>query len=179
MIKQTGLALVIAYVLMAGTATAAPAAKKTFPAPAKSASPHDIVAWLYAPYLADPHATDAVDTGSAIDRVHRFADAALRQGIDRDNSCMRRSQGICNLDFDVVINGQDWDLSDLRISDDAPAGDRQTVHARFSNDHIPMDVAFSFVRVAGQWRIHNLDDIQHEPGKPVEHIDLLKLLNQP
>lgn len=156
MIKQARLALFALCIGLANSAQAAPAAKKAFPPPPKTASPHDVVAWLYAPYLADPQATGSVETGDSADRIKRFATPELARAIARDEACEIKSQGICNLDIDVIIAGQDWNLFDFHQNDELPTGDRQVIRASFSKT---IGTAFFFVRHGAAWQI---DDVEND-----------------
>jgi len=143
-------------------------------------TPHDIVATLYAQYLADPHAEHvSKDDKSALDLIRPYADASLGKAIDADNACQVQEQGICNMDFDVLIDGQDWDLSGFHIQDEAEAGGRQTIRAVFING-IPHRISFAFVKTKAGWRIHDATGVAFTPGGKVRASwSLLALLNRP
>jgi len=143
-------------------------------------TPHDIVATLYIPYLADPHAEDATSNNkSALDQIRPYADASLGKAIDADNACQVREQGICNMDFDVLIDGQDWNLSGFHIQDEVVAGGRQTIRAVFMSG-VPHRISFVFVKTRTGWRIHNVTGVAFTPGGKVDvRWSLMALLSRP
>ena len=140
-------------------------------------TPHAIVQVLYAPYLADPHANNGSHTPDSEDMVRRYASKSLKAAIDFDKACEKREQGICNLDSDVLIDGQDWDISQLAITDAPATPDRQVVLVTFINDHTRCRVTFNFVREAGAWKIDDVEDRDDGyDGQPGTHFWLKKLL---
>ncbi len=61
------------------------------------------------------------------------------------------------LDFDPIVNAQDWQLSDLNVATEAVARDSHAVvRARFNNGGAPVEVIYDLVWVGGQWRIDNI-----------------------
>lgn len=65
------------------------------------------------------------------------------------------------IDFDPFINAQDYELSDLVISDPAVTGDTATVGVSFRNFGEPQDIRFTLVRRVAGWKI---DDIEALDG---------------
>jgi hypothetical protein len=61
------------------------------------------------------------------------------------------------IDWDVFIDGNDWQLSDVRVERVSQTGKRAQVRARFKNHNSPCENLFDLVHERGQWRI---DDIQ-------------------
>jgi len=139
------------------------------------ATPHAIVQSLYAPYVADPHAKGEGPALSAVDSIRRFAAPRLKKLIAADDACLKTSGEICNIDFDILIAGQDWDLSKFTISDDPAAGDRQVVHARFDNGG-PVEVRFYFVKSRGAWTIDDVEDLRPKDDPIRRDIRLKKQL---
>jgi hypothetical protein len=129
------------------------------PAP-QPATPHAIVQALYAPYVAaDARGRAQAPSLSAVDSIRHFAAPGLKKLITADDDCQKREEGICNIDFDFLIAGQDWDPLKLSITDDPAAGNRQIVHARFDNGG-PVEVRFYFVKQGGAWRIDDVEDLR-------------------
>ncbi len=126
-------------------------------------TPHAIVEALYAPYLANPHADGSKDMPGAEDMVRRYASKSLKAAIDFDRACEKREQGICNLDSDVLIDGQDWDISQLVIADQPVTPQGQIIRVTFINDHAPCSVTFVFIREGGVWKIDDLEDHSYDP----------------
>jgi len=127
--------------------------------PAAPVTPHGIVEALYAPYVADPHAKGTGPSESAVDSIRRFADRDLKHLISADDACQKREQGICNIDFDFLIAGQDWDLSKFSITDNPVTGDHQIVHANFESGG-PVEVRFYFIRQDGAWKIDDVENLR-------------------
>ena len=73
----------------------------------------------------------------------------------------RESAGeIGRLDFDPWINGQDWTLSGVEVSEAPREGDRRIVIARFSNSGTHNVIRFELVEEGGRWLI---DDMASTP----------------
>ncbi|MBW8881457.1 MAG: DUF3828 domain-containing protein [Asticcacaulis sp.] len=136
-------------------------------------SPSQIVGKLYAPYLTHPHASSEFIDKSAIERVRPFASAAFAAAIDKDQACMEREQGICNLDWDVIINGQDWEVSNFAIE-----GDGATVRAHFVNFE-SLTVTYHFIREGDVWKIDDIENLAPDSeGKATQTISIKDVLNQ-
>ncbi len=133
-------------------------------------TPHAIVQALYRPYIAkgDP-------SQSAEDAIGRFAAPGLKRLIDADNACMKREQGICNIDFDFLIAGQDGEPTHLIIMDEAATKDGQVVRANFDNGG-SVEVRFSFVKVGGAWKIDDVEDLRPKDDPIRRDISLKKQL---
>jgi Protein of unknown function (DUF3828) len=61
------------------------------------------------------------------------------------------------IDWDVIVDGQDWQLSELKIALVSQTPIRAEVQATFKNFGDPNDMLFELGREDGGWRI---DDIQ-------------------
>ncbi len=72
------------------------------------------------------------------------------------------SDGIGLLDFDIFVDGQDFDITDVEIGKAAVSGDRATVEARFRNFGEPRRVVYGFVREDGAWKI---DEVTSPDGE--------------
>jgi hypothetical protein len=66
------------------------------------------------------------------------------------------------IDWDVFVDGQDWQLTELKIVPVSKEATRAEVRATFKNFDEPRDLLYSLVLEDGHWRI---DDIQ-ETLKP-------------
>lgn len=78
--------------------------------------------------------------------------ARLRPLLEKDYE-RAETDGIGLLDFDIFVDGQDFDLSDVEIGRAAVSGDRATVEARFRNFGEPKRIVYGFVREDGAWKI--------------------------
>lgn len=91
-----------------------------------------------------------------------YASKPLRSAILRNEECERRSKGICYIDFDVIINGQAWSLSELHLTDETDAKTHgPVVRANFINFN-KQRVSYFFVQENKTWKI---DDVETEDYK--------------
>jgi hypothetical protein len=60
------------------------------------------------------------------------------------------------LDFDPFVNGQDWEIKKLVVSETGRKGDRATVRATFDNFDAPQDIEFQLVRRQQRWLIDEI-----------------------
>lgn len=72
------------------------------------------------------------------------------------------SDGIGLLDFDIFVDGQDFDITDVEVGKAAVSGDRATVEARFRNFGEPRRVVYGFVQEDGAWKI---DEVTSPDGE--------------
>jgi hypothetical protein len=77
-------------------------------------TPQIIVEEFYKPYLADPQAKK-LPTQSSLDLILLKNDASLKQAIHKEMACQKREHGICNIGFDIIVNAQDWNLSEFSL----------------------------------------------------------------
>ena len=102
-----------------------------------------------------PYEKDTADS-SALQLLLPHASKRLAALIAKEERCAARN-GICNLDFDVIINAQDWQLKNLRVESAKLEGDRASVVARFTNIDTRQEIIYRFVRQSEGWR---LDDVE-------------------
>jgi hypothetical protein len=65
------------------------------------------------------------------------------------------------IDFDFWVNGQDFEIKGLEVTDGSKTPDRQTVIAKFNNLGSAEEIHFEFQRIAGRWL---LDEVQSVKG---------------
>lgn len=106
--------------------------------------------------LYRPYEKGGDDTPAATDLIRPMASKRLRALLDRDTACSRKN-GVCNLDFDVIVNGQDFKITHVQVSSANPQGDKAAVLARFDNFDGKFETRYEFVRESGAWR---LDDVE-------------------
>ena len=79
----------------------------------------------------------------------------LQALIDKDDK--ETPEGMVGrIDWDVFIDGQDWKLTDLKITPMSQTATQAKVRATFKNFDRPSDMLFDLVLEDGRWRI---DDI--------------------
>lgn len=63
------------------------------------------------------------------------------------------------VDFDPMINAQDYDLGEITISEPVLAGDRAIVTVGFDNFGTPQEMRFTLVEGAAGWRIDDIESL--------------------
>jgi hypothetical protein len=91
---------------------------------------------------------------------HYFA-PTLADLLVKDAACQMRSQGICNLDFDLLFDSQDPRVTDLEVSATSPG--HVAVVYKDPVDGKATRIDFDVARVAGNWKI--TDVIYNRPDK--------------
>jgi hypothetical protein len=128
----------------------------TSPAPAEAGELDAMVTGWYRVYQADKGGP------SALSLVRPHASKRLAALIAKEERCKAKTGELCNLEFDVIVNGQDWLLKGLHVEAAKLDGAQARVTARFTNVDTPQEIVYSFVRDAGTWK---LDDIESRSPK--------------
>lgn len=164
-LRTWALAAALAGALIAAGAPARAQVNDGEPSPA---------AWLRQVYDQYRRTQDA-DSGKQPDFriVVKRASKSLAALFKKDDDCMERSGGVCALDWDFVIDGQDYRLSNIKVGAAVVAGDKVTVTVSFKNMTTPCVNVYVFVREDGQWKV---DDIETKSGAepPVRIAKLLR-----
>jgi hypothetical protein len=146
-----------------------------FAARAAEADPHAAPSvWLGQIYDAYHRAeNDPSHIGSAEDVIGKRASRAFAALIKRDQDCFKKSNQICAIDWDFIINGQDWAISQVKVGPLRAAGDKATVTVTFKNMKASNTNIYDFVREGGDWKV---DDIEtHATGqRPIRIAKWLK-----
>ena len=108
--------------------------------------PKGLIAHAYAPYAA----------GGFYEDLTSLFSPTLRQLWD-DMAARSEAADMPIIDFDPLVNGQDFEVVDLVIADPVVGGDTATVAVSFLNFGDPQELRFTLVRRAEGWKI---DDIQ-------------------
>jgi hypothetical protein len=113
--------------------------------------PQAIVTRLYGFYKKD-------SKGAYADKqVHaRYFSASLEALVKKAEAKSRKINEPI-IDFDPVINGQDWDAPKaLQVTVESSEADKQTLKAKYTVFNEPNFVIFDFVREKDAWRIFDL-----------------------
>ena len=105
--------------------------------------------------------------------VENRASKSLAALFRRDKDCETKSNEICALDWDFVIDGQDWTLSNINVGAAVVDGDKATVTVRFRNFKTPCVNVYSFVREDGLWKVDEIE-VQQGAEAPVRIAKLLR-----
>lgn len=114
--------------------------------------PLRIVREFYAPYLAGR----STPGKGALDIIRPHASPELSRLIDRETACTKRTGGLCALDFDILVDGQDWKLSGLQITAQDARPGAMVVRAAFRNFNQPKVVEYSFAILGGRWQVSDV-----------------------
>jgi len=64
------------------------------------------------------------------------------------------------IDWDVFIDGNNWEISNLRITLVSRSERRAAVQASFDNFHKPRRVRFDLIREKGRWRVNDVSSLR-------------------
>ncbi|KOF14549.1 hypothetical protein AC244_26275 [Ensifer adhaerens] len=136
------------FTRVATLSLAVASASTAFAQPFKT--PATLIEALYAPYLSN---------GDTSER-----DAFFSNGLTKlYEADAKKSQGeVGAIDFDPVINGQDWDIADLRVGKAEISAQSAVITVRFENFSVPVALRYSLVNEAGNWQV---DDIESTEGE--------------
>lgn len=117
--------------------------------------PEALITAIYQAY------TDIVPGEDGTPEVEGVYSARLQALLDKDAKETPEGE-VGRIDWDVFVDGQDWQLTELKIVPVSKEATRAEVRATFKNFGEPRDLLYSLVLEGGHWRI---DDIQ-ETLKP-------------
>jgi|GEM_PF-461667 len=146
--------------------------------PAYAASAQDArapVAALYKAFAWQALSVDKVFGEALVDQpaatLSQYFDPTLTRLLADDAACQRRTQEICHLDFDILFDSQDPQVTDLTIAIATP----NTVEVRFKDPVSDAEtlITFTVAKQAQGWRI---SDVSY---RKQSNKTLRKLLGQP
>ena len=88
--------------------------------------------------------------------VGKVYSARLQALIDADAKATPEGE-VGKIDWDVFVDGQEWEISELKIAVVSEDADRAQVSASFKNMGEPREMLFDLVREGGRWLV---DDVQ-------------------
>jgi hypothetical protein len=126
-----------------------PAAPPESEAPADTPDPAAAVRPLYDPYLTE---------GAAFPEFREQAPWSTSMWTQLEAMSARsQAMGEPILDFDPLIDAQDYQLSNLNVTTDAVVeSSHATVRASFNNNGAPSEVLYDMVWENGAWRVDNI-----------------------
>ncbi|MGL4494767.1 MAG: hypothetical protein ACRCUX_03070 [Beijerinckiaceae bacterium] len=148
------------------------------PAPAHGVNPKepDPAVWVRSIY-------DLYKRAEKDDKLMRHANYGLVQKraarplwllFRKDDACMKKNGGApCAFDADFIINGQDYELSDVQISPAEISGEKAKVTAKFKNFKQDNTNTFFFVKQGDNWRVSEVT-MQTGKEKPSKLTDMFK-----
>ena len=105
--------------------------------------------------------TDIAPGEDSVPDVQGVYSKRLQALVDKDEKETPEGE-VGRIDWDVFVDGQDWQLTGLKIVPVSKDADQAAVRATFKNFGDARDILYSLVLEDGHWRI---DDIQ-ETLKP-------------
>lgn len=91
-----------------------------------------------------------------------------------DKDAKEANGEVGRIDFDPYVDGQDYELHDLKIGTPAIKGDTATVEVKFKNFDMEEDMVFTLVKEADGWKI---DDVNSKGG--ADPYDLKDIMSAP
>jgi uncharacterized protein DUF3828 len=79
------------------------------------------------------------------------------------------------IDWDLFVDGQDWQLTELKIVPALKEATRAEVRATFNNFGEPRDILYTLVLENGHWRIDDIQETSPNPKKNSCRGQLLRL----
>lgn len=111
-----------------------------------AAQTSDPAKWIRSIYQLYQDATNGPDLPP------RLYSRRLQRLIDADARTTPKGE-VGRLDFDVFVNGNNWELSDIRVATVSRSAQRAQVRANFISMKKPHEVVFDVVREEKSWRI--------------------------
>jgi hypothetical protein len=109
-------------------------------------TPQALLDYAYKPYsTGDFAADDDVLYTKALNDMFASAEAATGE------------DDVGPIDFDIFVNGQDFQLSDLKYGDPVPEGEGVAVPVTFKNFDEPQSLVFHMVKEGGGWKISDVE----------------------
>lgn len=84
--------------------------------------------------------------------------------ITRAEACFQRTFGMRVLDFDYIVPGQDYLLTNLRISNGIARDGGASVVVRFDNFGEPVELTYLLRRIRGRWLIDEIETADDAEG---------------
>jgi hypothetical protein len=120
--------------------------------PQPDQEPLQIVRGIYAPYVADK-----LPPGKGgLDFIRPHATADLQRLIDREQTCRKRSGGLCALDNDIVVDGQDFQIRGLQVAAHEARPGAMLVRATFRNVGKATVIDYAFAITGGRWQMSDV-----------------------
>jgi len=111
-------------------------------------TPTALLQYAYAPYATGKFKDDTNQLySSELNAQFRAADANVP------------ADDIGPVDFDVFVNGQDYQLSGLQIGDASPEAGGVSVPVSFKNFDDPQSLLFHLVKEGGGWKINDIESL--------------------
>ncbi len=118
---------------------------------AKSGGPEDLVRELYRQYPPDGHAVLKNEPKEVLDK---YLDARFASALLMNQACEEDTSEVCAIDYDIMYDAQDAEISALRIC--AMNAKSNTVQVQFVNFKELKSVTYELNNTAAGWRITDI-----------------------
>lgn len=118
---------------------------------AKSGGPEDVVRTLYQQYSIENHKSLL---GAPKEELEKYLDTRLVAALMLDRTCEEDSGDVCAIDYDIMYDAQDAEISALRIC--AMNAKSNTVQVQFVNFNQLQEVTYEMNNTAAGWRITDI-----------------------
>lgn len=115
----------------------------------------DRVRDLYRPYEVEGGTTPDVS-----DVMKAMASKRLRDLLVKDEACQKKTESVCNLGHDPIVNGQDYKIEKVQVSPADIQGDKARVTARFLNMGGKHESRYEFIQEGGAWKLDDIEALQ-------------------
>jgi hypothetical protein len=133
--------------------------EKSNPAAAAGPGPEDAVRALYSPYLPGGDESKSAFDNEA-ERAKRFS-AGLAKELKAYFVRQEKAGDPGNLDFDPIVNGQDYKIDRLDVRPDkVVAGKSAIVLAEFKNFDETIRLKYKLVQENGAWKIDDIESLR-------------------
>lgn len=124
------------------------------------------ISQLYKAYLNEQNSLEANNQPENFsDVISQRATPELKKLLKLENACTQK-EGICALDYDYIVAGQDYDIKKLSISNFITHKNNGYLTVKFENWQVPTQVTFEFQNINHEWKINNIISaaINQSPG---------------
>ena len=134
-----------------------------FGAETKKSSPEDFIRALYRFHKPG---RDTQDWFGDKQTLSKYFDKELTALFIKDDECVKREQGVCNLDFDPIYEAQDFDKETTNLQIAAVEGQPDLFNVTFTNLGT-RTLVYKLTNTSGGWRI---SDIKYSEGPSLKEI---------
>jgi hypothetical protein len=134
-----------------------------FGAETQKSSPEDFVRALYSFHQPGKDTPNWFDNKRTL---LKYFDKELTALFIKDDECKKREQGVCNLDFDPIYDGQDFDKETTNLQIAAVAGQPDLFKVTFTNLGT-RTLVYRLTNTSVGWRI---SDIKYPEGLSLKEI---------
>jgi hypothetical protein len=129
----------------------------------KKSSPEDFLRSLYRFHQPGK---DTPDWFADKQTLSKYFDKELTALFIKDDECVKREQGVCNLDFDPIYDAQDFDKETTNLQIAAVEGQLDSFNVTFTNLGT-RTLVYKLTNTPSGWRI---SDIKYSEGPSLKEI---------